>query len=153
MVSSGTAIVQGVASKTGQDRRDYIGTVTVLLSASFLLSTFALLIFAPQLTDLVFDEEITPTTARWILAPVAVTIFLALARGVEPAWRDLPSGPPNTSLRVVAARLFGGSLPRTLPRRLFVHQGLLQIHADFCLRDHGECSQCRFPSLVSGLTA
>ena len=82
-----------------------------------------------------------------------ITLPLALARGVEPAWRDLPSGPPNTSLRVVAARLFGGPLPRTLPRRLFVHQGLLQVHADFCLRDHGECSQCRFPSLVSGLTA
>jgi hypothetical protein len=65
----------------------------------------------------------------------------------------LPAGPPNISLRVVSARLFGGTLPRNLPRKLFVHQGLLQIYADFCLRDHGECAQCRFPALVGGLTA
>jgi len=94
---------------------------------------------------------IGPDRLRDIHANLALP--LALARGEEPAWRTLPSGTPNTSLRVVAARLFGGPLPRTLPRRLFVHQGLLQIHADFCLRDHGECAQCRFPSLVAGLTA
>jgi hypothetical protein len=82
-----------------------------------------------------------------------IALPLALARGEEPAWLDIPCGPPNTSLRVVSARLFGGPLPRTLPRRLFVHQGLLQIYADFCLRDHGECAQCRFPSLVAGLPA
>ena len=92
-----------------------------------------------------------PDRIREIHANIALP--LALARGDEPAWRDIPAGPPNTSLRAVSARLFGGPLPRTLPRRLFVHQGLLQIHADFCLRDHGECSQCRFPSLVNGLTA
>ena len=82
-----------------------------------------------------------------------IALPLALARGEEPTWLDIPGGPPNTSLRVVSARLFGGPLPRTLPRRLFVHQGLLQIYADFCLRDHGECAQCRFPSLVAGLPA
>jgi len=82
-----------------------------------------------------------------------IALPLALARGEEPTWLDIPGGPPNTSLRVVSARLFGGPLPRTLPRRLFVHQGLLQIYTDFCLRDHGECAQCRFPSLVAGLPA
>jgi hypothetical protein len=82
-----------------------------------------------------------------------VALPLALARGREPAWLDLNVGGANTSLRVVSARLFGGPLPPHLPRRLFVHQGLLQIYADFCLRDHGECAQCRFPSLVSDLTA
>jgi len=82
-----------------------------------------------------------------------IALPLALAQGAEPAWLDIPAGPPNTSLRVVSARLFGGPLPRTLPRRLFVHQGLLQIYADFCLRDHGECAQCRFPSLVARLPA
>ncbi len=88
---------------------------------------------------------------REIYANIALP--LALARGDEPGWLDLPAGSPNASLRVVSARLFGGPLPRTLPKRLFVHQGLLQIYADFCLRDHGECAQCRFPSLVAGLPA
>jgi hypothetical protein len=82
-----------------------------------------------------------------------IALPLALARGEDRDWLDLPCGPPNTSLRIVSARLFGGPLPRTLPKRLFVHQGLLQIYADFCLRDHGECAQCRFPALVGTLTA
>lgn len=88
---------------------------------------------------------------REIYANIALPF--ALARGQNPDWLELPSAPPNTSLRVVSARLFGGPLPRSLPRRLFVHQGLLQIYADFCLRDHGECAQCRFPSLVASLPA
>ena len=88
---------------------------------------------------------------REIYANIALP--LALARGADPAWLDLPAGPPNTSLRVVSARLFGGPLPRNLPKRLFVHQGLLQIYVDFCLRDHDECAQCRFPSLVASLPA
>ncbi len=92
-----------------------------------------------------------PDRIREIHANLALP--LALARGAEPLWLDLPAGPTNTSLRVVSARLFGGPLPRTLPKRLFVHQGLLQIYADFCLRDHGECAQCHFPSLVENLPA
>lgn len=80
-----------------------------------------------------------------------VALPLAIARGSEPPLLEIPSGPSNTSLRVVSARLFGGPLPRNLPRKMFVHQGLLQIYADFCLRDHGECAECRFPSLVAGL--
>lgn len=82
-----------------------------------------------------------------------VALPLALARGEVKTWTDLPSGPPNASLRVVCARLFGGPPPRSLPRRLFVHQGLLQIYADFCLQDRGECAGCRFPGLVAGLSA
>ncbi|MFZ4483699.1 MAG: DUF2851 family protein [Chthoniobacterales bacterium] len=91
-----------------------------------------------------------PDRIREIFANIALP--LALARGISPAWEDFPSGPSNTALRVVSARLFGGPLPRTLPRRLFVDQGLLQIYADFCLRDHGECAHCRFPALVTRLT-
>ena len=88
---------------------------------------------------------------REIYANIALP--LALTRGEKPAWLDIPSGPPNTSLGVVSARLFGGPLPRQLPKRMYVQQGLLQIYADFCLRDHGECAECRFPSLVAGLPA
>lgn len=82
-----------------------------------------------------------------------IALPLALARGENPDWFDLPAGAPNATLRVVSARLFGGPLPRHLPRRIYVHQGLLQIHADFCLRDHGECARCRFPSLVESLSS
>ena len=92
-----------------------------------------------------------PDRIREIYANVVLP--LSLAHGQEPAWSELPAGPPNASLRIVSARLFGGPLPHALPKRLFIHQGLLQVYADFCLRDHGECAQCRFPSLVTGLPA
>jgi hypothetical protein len=82
---------------------------------------------------------------------VNVSVPLAAARGAQPAWDHLPAGPANTTMRVVAARLFAGPVPRALPRRLEMQQGLLQIHADFCLRDHGECARCRFPDLVASL--
>lgn len=83
-----------------------------------------------------------------------VSLPLAHARGRDTDdWREIPASGPNASLRTVCARLFGGPLPRRLPRRLFVHQGLLQIHADFCLRDHGECAQCSLPSLVERVSA
>ena len=92
-----------------------------------------------------------PDRVREIYANVVLP--LSLSRGQEPSWRDLPSGPSNATMKIVSARLFGGPLPPALPKRLFIHQGLLQIYADFCLRDHGECAQCRFPSLVTGLPA
>jgi len=92
---------------------------------------------------------IGPDRIRDIYANISVP--LAVSRGKEPDWQSIPCGPANTSLRVVAARLFGGPLPRMLPKRMYVHQGLLQIYSDFCLRDHGECAECRFPSLIAGL--
>lgn len=80
-----------------------------------------------------------------------VALPLARAGGRLPEWRALPAGPGNAPLRVVAARLFGGELPADLPRKLYIQQGLLQIHRDFCLRDHGECARCGFPALVGRL--
>jgi hypothetical protein len=83
-----------------------------------------------------------------------VALPLAISRGsASKEWLELPAGPPNTTLRIVTARLFSGSLPRHLPRRLYVNQGLLQIYADFCLRDHHECVHCGFPALVKRLSA
>ena len=83
-----------------------------------------------------------------------VTLPHAFTSGAEPSdWLELPAGPPNATLRIVTARLFSGAMPRHLPRRLFVHQGLLQIYADFCLRDHRECAECGFPALVNCMTS
>lgn len=82
-----------------------------------------------------------------------IVLPLALVRGVEPPWLHLPAGPANSDLRTVCSRLFGTTSPPGLPRKLFVHQGLLQIYRDFCTRDHGECATCLFPSLVGSLEA
>ena len=88
---------------------------------------------------------------REIFANVALPH--ALARGLEPDWRAIPCGPPNATERVAAARLFGGGVPSSLPRRLFVQQGLLQVYADFCLGNRSGCAECVFPALVERLTA
>jgi hypothetical protein len=90
-----------------------------------------------------------PDRIREVFVNVAVP--LAAAQGRPAAWEHLPGGPPNATLRVVSARLFAGPPPRALARRLEMQQGLLQIYADFCLRDHGECAGCRFPELVAEL--
>jgi len=36
-----------------------------------------------------------------------------------------------------------------LRRTLRTHQGLLQIHQDFCLSFHEGCSRCRLPDLIA----
>lgn len=72
----------------------------------------------------------------------------------ESLWRSLPAGPSSAPLRVVQARLFGdANTPRTLPRKFYVQQGLLQIYADFCLHEEGDCERCAFPDLVGRLSA
>ena len=92
---------------------------------------------------------IGPDRIREIFANVALPF--ALATGRTPAWQDSPAGAMNSSLRIVGARLFGGSIPRELPRTLAVQQGLLQIYSDFCLNSHDECVRCAFPRLVESL--
>lgn len=85
---------------------------------------------------------------------INIALPLAIANGREPSgWDNLPAKSGNATLKVVSARLFGGRSPRTLRHTLCSQQGLLQIYEDFCLRDHGECADCRFPGLVTHLTA
>lgn len=71
----------------------------------------------------------------------------------ESLWRNLPAGPSSTPLRVAQARLFGTNAPRVLPRKLYAQQGLLQIYADFCLHEKGDCSHCPFPDLAERLSS
>jgi hypothetical protein len=93
---------------------------------------------------------IGPDRIREIFANVALPF--ALATGRAPEWQDSPAGAMNSSLRIVGARLFGGSIPRGLARTLAVQQGLLQIYSDFCLNSYDECVQCTFPRLVESLS-
>lgn len=82
-----------------------------------------------------------------------ISLPLAIARGAEPRWKNLPSPASNSTLRLVAERLIGAPPPRALANQLCAQQGLLQIHADFCVQSHGECSRCRLPELVKRLSA
>jgi hypothetical protein len=84
---------------------------------------------------------------------VNLALPLAWLQGSLPDWHHLPAATPNATLRVVAARLFHGEIPDKLPHKAFVQQGLLQIYQDFCLREPDDCRTCRFPTLISRLTA
>lgn len=83
---------------------------------------------------------------------VNIALPLAFTRGKIPhTWRDIPATDSNVALKTAIVRLFGTESPRRLPQKTFVHQGLLQIYQDFCLRDHSSCSHCKFPALVEQL--
>lgn len=85
-----------------------------------------------------------------IFANIALPLSFA-RKNIPPNWRDFPATDPNTALKIVNTRLFGSKNPRRLPAKMFVHQGLLQIYQDFCLRDHSSCEHCKFPALVERL--
>lgn len=80
-----------------------------------------------------------------------VALPLAVAEGRAPAWHHVRAEAAGKTLRIVASRLFGGPLPPAVPRRLYAHQGLLQIYEDFCQRASPECEGCGFPALARRL--
>ena len=80
---------------------------------------------------------------------LANQIFPLLAREAPALWKiykKLPARLENEKVRRAAARLLGENPSRSeLTRRVYQHQGLLQIYADFCLVDASGCTDCPFP--------
>lgn len=58
----------------------------------------------------------------------------------------LPPEAPNQRTRFMEKRLL---VLASMPRSLRTHQGLLQIHQDFCTSFHEGCQECAFPDLIS----
>ena len=62
------------------------------------------------------------------------------------AFDKLPGGTPSDPVRRAVTRLFGNRADtKRFLRKLWQHQGLLQVYHDFCLEDSSECQQCPFP--------
>ena len=82
-----------------------------------------------------------------VLSNVVVPFALAEARVREPpAW--LPPEDPSEPMRLTAFRMFGRDHnPQVWYQDNGLRmQGLIQIHRDFCLQVHPDCSNCRLVS-------
>ncbi len=88
------------------------------------------------------------TRARDIIANIVMP--LRMDEGLWEEYTRLIAPLDNRKVLTAATRLFG---PETKTRRdlrhLVQHQGLLQIYEDFCLRDHTDCRECRFPGQLA----
>ncbi len=88
-----------------------------------------------------------------VMANAVLPFFLAYARGRGDSELEkllyrlfivLPSEAPNLRTRFMERRLM---VLAGMPRTLRMHQGLLQIHQDFCTSFQEGCDQCGFPEL------
>ena len=66
-------------------------------------------------------------------------------------YKSLPASSGNQKLRRARSRLFGADQERakTVGRKLYAEQALLQIYADFCLVDDSDCRDCPFPEQLA----
>ena len=84
--------------------------------------------------------------SRFLAVAMAnVIVPYAMARGaVKSAPRWLPPECMNSVTRLAAFRLFGGDHnPALYSGNGILLQGLIQIHRDYCLSVHPDCSSCR----------
>jgi hypothetical protein len=91
-----------------------------------------------------------------VMANAVVPFFLAYARRRGDAELEkvlyrlflvLPAETPNHKTRFMEQRLL---LLTPAAPTLRTHQGLLQIHQDFCVSFDQGCERCRFPDLIGG---
>ena len=80
LLGGGTATIQGVASKSGDERKRYISSVTLLMIISLIFITFGLIIFAPLISQLVFKQQETQTVTliRWLVLPLTLGVISSL---------------------------------------------------------------------------
>ena len=98
---------------------------------------------------------IGPDRIIMVMANAVLPFFLAMARRKGDSELEkvlyrlyivLPPEGSNQKIRFMERRLAG---IRPLKPTLRTHQGLLQIHQDFCSSFLEGCEQCRFPDLIA----
>ena len=77
-------LTQGIASRNGRDRDDYIVTAFWILFIGAIISSLSLIALAPLIAPLVFnaDDAGTIGLVRWTALPVALAVFLVYLNGV-----------------------------------------------------------------------
>ena len=85
---------------------------------------------------------------------LANQVFPILVREEPTLWDDykqMPAPLENEKICRAKARLFGESAFRSeLTKKVYQHQGLLQVYTDFCLEDSTGCEECPFPEQLRG---
>jgi hypothetical protein len=91
------------------------------------------------------------TRATEMLANVVYPLLVPEREDLWAEYTDLPARLGNQKVERAQLRLFGpgSEWMKTFDRKLFHHQGLLQIYEDFCLEDDSACQDCPFPERLS----
>jgi len=93
------------------------------------------------------------TRIQEMLANVVYPLLIPERTRLWAEYLEMPALLDNQKVRRATVRLFGGSaLAKEFGRRIFHHQGLLQIYEDFCLEDHSSCADCPFPERLKEWT-
>jgi hypothetical protein len=100
----------------------------------------------PRCTDLAMNAVLP-----WLWMRAALGREETLRARVEARFLGWPAGEDNAVLRLARDRLFGGVLPKKLPRTAAMQQGILQVVRDFCDRSDALCRECEFPALLRSL--
>jgi O-antigen/teichoic acid export membrane protein len=89
--SGGTALVQGLSSKTGKAREGYLITVARILAVSGTGITIAFLFFAPYIAKLIFAKQGPQFVSliRWLSIPVLFSSANAYVMGVLNGYRAI----------------------------------------------------------------
>jgi hypothetical protein len=86
------------------------------------------------------------TRVQEMLANVVYPLLIPERTRLWAEYLELPALLDNQKVRRAMLRLFGDSpTAKDFNRKLFHHQGILQIYEDFCLEDHSSCADCPFP--------
>lgn len=81
---SNVALTQGIASRKGRDRDDFIVTAFWILAIGGITSSVSLVLFAPWIAPFVFGANDTSSVnlVRWTALPVALLVMLTYLVGV-----------------------------------------------------------------------
>lgn len=82
--SGNVVLTQGIATRVGRDRDDFILTAFWILAIGGMVSSLSLVLFAPWIAQLVFglNDEATVGLVRWVALPVILTVVLFYFNGV-----------------------------------------------------------------------
>lgn len=93
------------------------------------------------------------TRLHEMLANVVYPLLMPERTRLWAEYLELPALLDNQKVRRAMLRLFGDSpMAKAFGRKLFHHQGILQIYEDFCLEDHSACADCPFPERLKEWT-
>jgi len=86
-----TALVQGVASRTGAERDSYVRSVFWLFVLAACISTFVIVLFAPLIAMLVFVKSNSEYVhlVRWIALPVLLMHVYIFLKGILNGYRAI----------------------------------------------------------------
>lgn len=86
-----TALVQGIANRTGEARHQYITTVLFVFLIGMSLTTIVLVGFAPSFTTLIIGESSPEmvSSVRWLTVPVVIGLGYAFLYGVLNGYRAI----------------------------------------------------------------